>query len=544
MNSALTPVRPTPRAALSLVLAAALVHATAAWLGRNPGFLTGQDDVQYLLLAQSIREGSYREVWRIAQPLHSLYPPGYPAILAVWGLVVGDRFDGLVALSVIAGGATVLMLGAALTRVVHPTLAVASTWVVALNDDLIGTSGAIGSEAVFIALVVAALSALAGADSTGRHRLATALAVAATTVRIPGIVAIGAVALVWFRHRGAAGLAWPLIGGLATAGAWLLWSAVAPDQFEGVSYARDLVAGSGAGGLPAILSRPGDNLVYYLPRLLWTGGIPAVAGTSVDNVVGAGLLVVTGAAGVAGLLRWWPAAGWFTIGYVALLAVWTWHVIRYLTPVAIFLLPASILGAAVLAIRLGNKARIVGLALAAVFGGVAAFRSAPALTQWAGCEPRDGWPPAECLSPEQADYFSALSVLRQETPPGAVVLAAKYVTTYFFSQRRVVSYQEAVGLPPERFGAHLVAAGVDYVILGRLYKSEATDLAAAVLAACGDLVVERRFGEATLLLRRVEGADPSPRACEAIVDYRRRSASFDFDTAPIGGRPDHNRVSR
>jgi hypothetical protein len=76
---------------VGLVLLAALAHMALAWASRNPGFMTGQDDAQYLLLGQSIRGGGYHELFRVDRPVHALYPPGYAAMLAVWGLLVGDR---------------------------------------------------------------------------------------------------------------------------------------------------------------------------------------------------------------------------------------------------------------------------------------------------------------------------------------------------------------------------------------------------------------------------------------------------------------------
>ena len=34
-------------------------------------------------------------------PRHGLYPPGYPALLSIWGLLTGDTFTGAVVLGIL-----------------------------------------------------------------------------------------------------------------------------------------------------------------------------------------------------------------------------------------------------------------------------------------------------------------------------------------------------------------------------------------------------------------------------------------------------------
>ena len=74
-------LEPASLAAAALVL----LHAVLCWLARPAGILTGQDDVEYLVLGQALREGSYHLLFRVDAQLHAQYPPGYPAMIAVWG---------------------------------------------------------------------------------------------------------------------------------------------------------------------------------------------------------------------------------------------------------------------------------------------------------------------------------------------------------------------------------------------------------------------------------------------------------------------------
>src|SRR5690242_18278500 len=76
---------PTDRRWLLAAAGLLAIHAALAWWLRAPAVSTGHDDAIYLLLGRDLLHGSYRNFWLIGAPAHGLYPPLYPAALAVTG---------------------------------------------------------------------------------------------------------------------------------------------------------------------------------------------------------------------------------------------------------------------------------------------------------------------------------------------------------------------------------------------------------------------------------------------------------------------------
>ncbi|HUF70793.1 MAG TPA: hypothetical protein VMM79_19245, partial [Longimicrobiales bacterium] len=60
--------RPAPRWHRWAVPGLLMVHGLACWLARPIGYLTGQDDIEYLALAQTLRQGSYHFLFRADAP--------------------------------------------------------------------------------------------------------------------------------------------------------------------------------------------------------------------------------------------------------------------------------------------------------------------------------------------------------------------------------------------------------------------------------------------------------------------------------------------
>ena len=136
----------TWRSWFGLPIALVVLHALISWIGRAPGILTGEDDVRYIILGRAIKIGEYRELWASGMPEHHMYPPGYPALLAAWTSVVGNSFSSLVALQLALGVATLAFIFDALRRVVSPTVALGSLFVLAVNPHLIRAAGTVMSE--------------------------------------------------------------------------------------------------------------------------------------------------------------------------------------------------------------------------------------------------------------------------------------------------------------------------------------------------------------------------------------------------------------
>src|SRR5262249_7587988 len=119
--------------------------------------LTGQDDAEYVLLAKALHSGVYTELWRADAPGHAQYPPGYPAILAAWGAVAGDRYNRLVLLSVLSSVVTLVLIFSLVQRRFGTNIALGSVIILAVNPQMLSYSGSIASEGAYTALTLACL---------------------------------------------------------------------------------------------------------------------------------------------------------------------------------------------------------------------------------------------------------------------------------------------------------------------------------------------------------------------------------------------------
>ena len=97
------------RAAAGVLLT---VHAILAWMHRVPGLTTEHDDAWYLVLARALRQFSYAELPIVGTPPHAMYPPGYPALLALFGATGPES----VSLAVAVLGAILALTASALPR--------------------------------------------------------------------------------------------------------------------------------------------------------------------------------------------------------------------------------------------------------------------------------------------------------------------------------------------------------------------------------------------------------------------------------------------
>ncbi|MGE0554787.1 MAG: glycosyltransferase family 39 protein [Gemmatimonadales bacterium] len=502
-----------------------LVHVALAWLGRPPGITTGQDDAQYLMLGQSLRQGGYHELFRVDLPVHALYPPGYPALLALWGWPTGDRFDALVGLSVLLSVTSLLLLHRILRRRLDETTALVSVALLAVSPLLVRIAGSINSEIALVAASVAALFCLSrAADESGRPAetrwlvLAGAAAIYAALSRVVGVTLLAAVALHWALERRWRAVGWLTLAGALTVGAWLAWTAVAPDQHVGVSYASDLTAGINEN--PWVDPLPGripHNLEFYARSFLTTLSVPNLQATALDWTLG---LAVAALLLVLGLRRlseaWRPGALYATL-CGGLLAVWTFTESRYLTPLLVVLLPAVVTGAHAVARRVvARQSWPVALVLLALFGGAAFRRSAAAAARNASCERSAAMPAARCVTPGQAAYFDALRWIERETPPNAVILSAKYAPLYYYTGRKTPSYRGALSRGSDGILPFLDSLGVRHILFTGLLVSEHNRLIPRLAANCRRLAIERHFAPRVYLFTVLPDEASGEGACRAI----------------------------
>jgi hypothetical protein len=524
---------PSPREVLQrnvvalLVIALLASHIVLAWVSRPPGILTAQDDTEYIVLGQSLREGSYRERFRVDAPIHAQYPPGYPALLAVWGQPFEDGFDALVGLSLLLSVATLLVTFATARRLAGPARAALVLAVLAVNPAMIEIAGAIRSEAAYTFLSMAALLVLIRADETragGRSDRALLLAAAVLafaavftrTIGITLIVAMGCTWLLQRRFRPAALLATVCVIPLI---AWLAWTARAPDRFVGSSYIAELgIFLSGGATRPPLPQRAVENALDYATRSVpWHLGLPTVTGTMLDNIA---LYTVFGTLLVAGMVvlrKRWPVALVYLGSYGVLLVVWLWSIDRFVIPIVpllVTILFAGTMHAMWRRLRVPATAAFTVLAMVMVGGGL--YRSLPLAAERLACDRSGMLPDRECVAAEQAAYLDAIEWIGRETVPGAILLAAKPGAVYWYTGRKSISFPASIAQDSMRFLSFVRERGATHVLLGSVDPVLEPRLARRLIAHCEGFRVEAAYAEAVIFSLRDAEADEDPAECAAV----------------------------
>lgn len=524
---------PAPPGAPTLACIAALLalHALLAWAVRVPSLTTGNDDAWYLSLARAIRGLSYVELPIAGTPPHAMYPPLYPALLALLGATGPDRL-GVAIVANIALSVAALALAAVLAGRVSWPLAAALTLVCATNPNLLDIASSVHSEPLFAVATLSVLVLLSRRALDGRT---AALAIAATIVgaltRTVGVALVAAVLLHWALERRARAATALAIAALLTVGPWMLWTARAPGQHAGRSYvadatfvypataadtpgatatgpARDAAAPPAPPPPPSLARLIVDRVTHNVPRYL-TREIPTalalatVPRTRVDNVAWLVLVVATGLAGAVALRQRLRIAVLYLAAYLGVLAVWPYLVTRYLTPVIPLLALVMLTGAWAIGERFAGArgARIALWALAGAMS-VGAWRSvATRLGAVARCDRSAPMRSSGCFSEEQRDYFAAVATARRIAPDTARFLVSKEADFYLLTGHRAAPESEAVRITePEAFARFLRERDVRFVLLSRVHMDQQA-LARAIRPRCHRFELVDSFGAHVVLLR-------------------------------------------
>lgn len=512
------------------------VHALLIWLTRAPNLETTHDDARYLLLGRALRGLTYREIWRIDAPIHSVFPPGYPFVLGAVGSVTGDRFDGFIVVAILCSVAALGTVYLALRRLHSSALGLLALVALAANPLLVERAGVVSAEPLYMALSTVAL-VIGLREAPGRRALwlMGVLAIGAALTRVAGVTIVAALLVEWLlqrRWRPAAVLA--LVAG-ALVGGWLLWSARAPEQFAGESYFVDV--GNTYRDQPpfavVMVRRLGNNLPIYLLQALPSAlSVPAIAGAEWDNylslpVVAAGLV-----AGFVVAWRRWRVAALYLVTTGALLGLWAWTANRFLLPVTPLLVGLLLVGLAALTARLGRWCLVLPACAAVVLATAGVTRTARAVRQAAPC-PRGapGIPPSACLFPEQAEFFEAVAWVRDSVPDSALVLTAKNATmSYYTAGRRFAPFRAAFNLDSLALLGYLDSLRVSRIVLASVVATDLYRMAPLVERICGHLAVDRAIGQRTLVLRMRRRDEPAGAgACTAIGAWRHANRGRDFD---------------
>jgi hypothetical protein len=520
------------RYAWAIALALLAFHAVLAWLARAPGIRTGHDDAIYVLLGRALRGFQYRELFRVDLPVHIMYPPGYPAMLAVWSAIGGDRFNWLVLVSIACSVGTLALTYSALSRLWNPRVALCCLAALTTNPALIEFAGMLASEAPFTFFQTLGLWALSYATaSPGLAVIAGAAGIAGALTRSAGVTLIAAIGLYWLWQRRFRALVLYALVVIVTVGSWLMWTinAPAPEQVPGKSYIADAaVRPPGTSMVTAIADRL-KGKVPYVQELYWRLPVPSIQGTPVDNLLALPAVLVGISVGLVGLLFRWPIAFLYLVAYGGLLMVWPWRLGRFLVPVLPVVVPTMILGLARLVrqFRPGWETRAaLAVSAALLVSGIVPVWSVVQRQQ--ACDPGASVPSRPCLNDDQASFFAATDYINRTTAPDALFLTGKAATVHYYTGRRVVSTATALANRPEEFVGFLRDKGVDYILLLAVmpYGEGTSGFGAIsfgemVKATCGQLHLEASFPPSSFLFR-LPAADERPdsaAACAAADTY-------------------------
>jgi 4-amino-4-deoxy-L-arabinose transferase-like glycosyltransferase len=523
-------LQPAPRLSVlqrALVFGLLVLHVVLAWLTRAVAIGTGNDDATYVLLARSLRHFEYVDRHLVNMPMHSQYPPGYPAILALLGGQLGPSINQALAVGVILSVLGLWLAFDIARRVMPVGFAIGMLALLAVNPRLLEYAGQVRSEIPYTTLTLLTVWLLLTQGNRARAvGCCIAAAVLAALTRSIGVTLVGALCLLWLFERRFARAT--VLAGISavTVGAWIVWNFLAPDQFTSRSYAA--LAGSAAqkdiGNPTSLLMHRMMTFVqdYIGGSIQATLGVPTISGVVIDNLFWIFVVFSLIALGlVVASRRALPLAG-YVCTYFAFLALWPHKLARFLLPMIPFVLLLMAWGAAALAQRSQRKWLQAVFALLGALIVIGCLQQyLPKLTASLRC-PRDN--PLEspaCFNESQRGFFALARYVRQNTPESARFLTTKEATFAYYTDRQVMHPDLAI----IKFGADLLpsvsARGIEYLVLSPLI---ATRLPVGLLPVCRRLETVMTFPGTTALLRiRPAASTAQDGTCEAVSKLR---ASF------------------
>lgn len=502
-----------------------------AWITRSPGIATGRDDAKYILLARSLRHFHYREIWRIGVPPHGEYPPGFPAAIALWSRLFGERYDLLVALNVLCSALALLIVYRTIRALASEEAALLALAALVVNPYLLALAGGLESEPLFLLLNMGALALLArDAPGPAARAGAGALAIAAVLTRSAGLPLLAAIMVLWLFERRWRDVVLLGIASALTVGAWFRWTLHHAERAVGESYVGDAQLLVRNGPLMAIQRAGTRAMDYFVYRLNVVLPVPAFAGTAIDNVFFAALVLIGMTIGLAIFWRRWRVAALCLLGTAAMLMLWTWASRRFLLPVLPLLVPCFILGIGALAAWRRPTWRVPATALAAlVLIVTGAWRTGAIVHSRSGCVRGASPPSRACVSGDPADVLAAAVWMRDSLPRDARVLSAKPEPVYYYSQRQGTALGAILARDSSEMLSALRRQGIGWILLGSVQSSEVSRLAPRLQVECSHLAVAAPFSPRTWVFRIREDGEPNDgAACAAVELYRQANRGRNF----------------
>lgn len=502
-----TEPRPEDRRFLRWLCLLAALHVILGLLLYEPTLFPGGDNAGYMILGESLRSGAgYRDLYLPGEPLHTKYPPAYPAILALlgWG---GVQLFKMASLAFTTGA--VALTGLLGRRVAGPLPGLAAAGLLAVNPVLLEYSHYVLSEAPFLFFVLAALLLLA---SEGKRQRAVGLGAAALafftrTAGLPLLLAAALLPTLERRGRRAAA-AWGTA--LAAAAGWGAYQRAAAPGAPG--YLQELLLRNpydpeaGGVGMADLLARTAGNVWDYLASVLPEAltGAPAEEGLLLPALG----LVVAGLALGGWVSRATSRLGYpelFAALYAGLISLWpaVWTDRRFLLPLLPLLFLYAAVGAAAVAgaflgrrrrsdgetvFAPGREARRGGLArarhaavvlMALLLAGAALAWAAAAAPERVRCVARyrSGAP---CDPPALASFYEAARWARTHTEPDAVIANRKPTLFYWYSRRKGDVYRYSA--EPSLVMRSLEEMGASYVVVDQVSATTPRYLVPAIRA--------------------------------------------------------------
>jgi 4-amino-4-deoxy-L-arabinose transferase-like glycosyltransferase len=524
-----------------------VLHAALAWLNRAFAAGLWHDESHYMLLARSLRRFRYEDYFLLGSPVHAQYPPGLAALFALLSLPFGEHPDVLIAALVLCSVGMLALLYDIIRRRSGSGIALAVLALCAFNPELLLFAGHPVSESAYLLLATLALWAVVRepAARPGAERawlwpsVAILAALAAAMTRMVGVTVVAAIFLVWLlerRFRRAVVLA---AAGSMAVGGWLLWSILAPEKLPGRSYVVDATLSqhgteqSPYGLLGTLTRRIATNVPAYglrhlpkdLPQPTLVSIVKRAAPASlspdtviaVDKVASLFLLVLA----VVGSYVVWKQARvviLYLILYLALLAVWPFHLPRFLMPAVPIIVWVIMAGAVTLA-RQRLWLRPLPFAVAGGILAIALARDLSNLRDSARCDRRRARTSPACFGEVERGFFTAMDFIRRSTPDSAVFLTSTDAQVGYFANRRTVFAPAVARRDPATILDGLRARGVEYILLTPV-RPPREQLVTLFQQKCGELEVMKEFPAITLALRLLPGGvRPRENACTAIDRY-------------------------
>jgi hypothetical protein len=506
------------------------VHFVLAWNLRPPGIGIGHDDAQYLALAESMRDLSYRDVFLADSPTHHMYPPTYPTLILIWdSLIARGNIDYLTLLGILCSTLALGFLFAILIQSQSIPVALFSLLVLALNPILLDFAGSIMAEAPYLLFSILCLYCLSRPQPTRKIVfLAAVLAIIAALTRSIGIALLITVGLQLILSRRFAGLVVFVLATIPTVGGWLYWSLVAPTKVVGRSYIADATRGMGATSpVQVLIDRVTHHLPIYIGEAIPNAMIfPTVSGTPVDNFVVLAFLLTGLLFGIPFLYRDWRPAGIYLAAFSSILIVWPWFLGRFIIPLLPVFVPMWLAGIEAIGRRFSPKAGMICVFAAGGFLAVNAAMVTTEMLERHLAISRDTLYPLP-IHPDkpgsigQVSFFEAVEYIKQKHPIDSIYVTGKPASFYYHTRRKSIERIFSGTIREEGFLKHLRTKGVDYVLLSHVHSVEWENLARRMRKNCEAFYLEASFPPATYLFRLAEPGIRAAdlQACAAVAQY-------------------------